>query len=94
MKLFSPIKEFVVEAHKEKKSGPRARPRNLPKGPTQIEQRISKAHGVKKTIGKSPFRGSLIHKHSFLAKEDPTKGDSALNGVADPVVKGKPPAAA
>ncbi|VVA94184.1 unnamed protein product [Arabis nemorensis] len=50
----------------------------------KIEQRISKALAVKKKIEHSPFRGCRIHKHASLAKEDPVKGESALNGASFP----------
>ncbi|VVB17188.1 unnamed protein product [Arabis nemorensis] len=50
---------------------PRGGSRNVPKGPRRIDQRISKALGVKKKIEHSPFWGCRIYKHATLAKEDP-----------------------
>ncbi|VVA99118.1 unnamed protein product [Arabis nemorensis] len=82
--VISPLKEILVGAQKEQQGVPRGGPRNLSKGPRRIEQRISKALEVKKKIAQSPLRGSHIHKHASLAKDDPGTRDSALHSVLLP----------
>ncbi|VVA98386.1 unnamed protein product [Arabis nemorensis] len=82
--MISPLKDILVAAQPRKYNGPRGEPRNTPKGPRRIEQRISKALGVRKKIQQSPFWGSRIHKHASLAREDPPQGCGAWNGVFRP----------
>ncbi|VVB05289.1 unnamed protein product [Arabis nemorensis] len=83
--IIFPLKEFVVGPKPSMQNGPRGGPRRRPKPPRKITQRITKALGVKKKIKHSLFRGFRIHKHAFLAREDPDMGNPSLNGVHRPL---------